>query len=126
MSADTSCAPEIHIIDQYSRLLNNPSGVNSNPSGRIAILENISGSGTRSGIRSGEIYGAVYGRIYGPMCDTIHHYGRRPLAASTAVRRPPTVVDSIVVDGVTYGTIYPTIYGTINHTRSNTDLVPLK
>ena len=34
--------------------------------------------------------------------------------------RPPTVVDSIVVDGVTYGTVYPTIYGIINLTRSNT------
>ena len=60
-------------------------------------------SGTRSGIRSGEIYGAIYGRIYGPICDTIHHYGRRPSAASTTVggrlRRPPTVVDSIMVDG---------------------------
>ena len=40
-------------------------------------------SGTRSGIRSGEIYGAIYGRIYGPICDTIHHHGRRPSAAST-------------------------------------------
>ena len=36
------------------------------------------------------------------------------------LRPPPTVVDSIVVDGVTYGTIYATIYGTINLTRSNT------
>ena len=49
---------------------------------------------------------------------------RRPSAASTTVggrlRRPPTVVDSIVVDGEIYGAIYgtisPTIHGTINGT----------
>ena len=46
----------------------------------------------------GDIYGAIYGRMYGPICGTIHHYG----AASGRLRRPPTVLDSIVVDGATY------------------------
>ena len=40
----------------------------------------------------------------------------RPSAASKTVggrlRRPPTVLDSIVVDGATYGTIYPLMYDT--------------
>ena len=62
----------------------------------------------------GEIYGAIYGRMYGPICGTVHHYGAasgRLQNSGGRLRRPPIVVDSIVVDGATYGTIYPTIYG---------------
>ena len=48
-------------------------------------------------------------------------YARRNMnVLGGRLRRPPTGLDSIVVDGVIYGTIYPTILGTINLTRSNT------